>query len=470
MPHRRSRVRTGLQITGISAAGAGLAEGESIEVPGTIPGDRVDAKLVKRAGEGHRAKPFAFHARGGNPDLVFCPHFGTCGGCAWQQVSYQTQLRWKASMVWRALAESADPQAAERLAPIIAAPSDREYRNRLDFSFSSRRWLLPYELGSEDPPDRSGLGFHIPGRYDRVLGLQVCHLHDSRASEIRASVDRLARDSGVPFADPVTHQGVLRGLTLRSTRDGRMLLILMVSTETHSGLTAMLQRMQREIRGIDAAVLAVSTARNDSLASATLRSLWGSSTLTERCGHISLASGPLSFTQTNPAGAERLYAAADDAAGLAPTDDLLDLYCGTGGIGLYLARRCSSVTGVEMVAEAVAFARQNAEANAVRNARFILQSAEDAAAAQLPDADVVVVDPPRAGLHPKVAEALSRHPARRVVYVSCNHRSFARDLAILTRTHRVASVQPVDMFPQTRHVELVARLERHGSSSDAVTA
>ncbi len=466
MPHRKTRVRTDLLITGVSAAGSGLAEAEGIEVPGTIPGDRVDAKVVRRAAHGHRAKPFAFHQRGGNPALVFCPHFGTCGGCAWQHVSYPTQLEWKEAMVRRVLGESEVPEAADLLSPIMAAPEDREYRNRLDFSFSSRRWLLPHELGSEDTPDRAGLGFHIPGRYDRVLGLQVCHLHDLRASEVRATVDRLALGSGVPFIDPVTHDGILRSLTLRSTRDGQLLLILMVSTDAHSALPGLFRQMETELAGVTGAVLAVSDARNDSLATAELRTLWGESTVTERCGHIRLSSGPLSFAQTNPAGAERLYAAAEAAAGLDAEEALLDLYCGTGGIGLYLARRCREVTGVELVAEAVQFAQRNAEANGIGNATFVLQSAEEAAAAELPAADVVVVDPPRAGLHPKVAEALCSHPARRLVYVSCNHRSFARDLAILGTTYAVTGVQPVDMFPQTRHVELVARLERRSASSD----
>ena len=395
-----------------------------------------------------------------------CAHFGECGGCTVQQLPYQAQLQLKHAMVAAAFAEAA-PDASipwPQIDAVVPAEAEFAYRNKLEFSFGAQRWLSAAELASDEViADRRGFGFHAPGRFDRVLDIRECHLGNGVSEAIRAWVREYTMTRDLTFYDAREHRGFLRQLMVRTNRRGDAL-VLLVTTSGNAGLR---DQLLDQLAAAHPAITSLWWAENDAV-SDSLYALQpvlhrGAPSISERCGGLELELGPTSFYQTNPAQAETLYALAIEAADLRPDHTVLDLYCGIGSIGLLLAPQVRRVIGVETVAEAVAAARSNAVRAGVDNAEFYVGEVER----ELPELvarsgvpDRVIVDPPRAGLHPKARRALCDLAAERIVYVSCNPRSQAVDLAELDKRYRVVKLQPVDMFPQTRHIECVAVLER----------
>ena len=396
-----------------------------------------------------------------------CTHFGECGGCTLQQLPYRAQLELKRAMVEAAFADVAPPSPVRwpPIAAVVPAVAEFEYRNKLEFSFGAQRWLTAAELASDRQiADRRGFGFHAPGRFDRVLDLSECHLGSAVSEAIRAWVRDYTSARGLTFYDARRHDGFLRQLMVRTNRSGEALVLLV----TTSGNSAARDRLLDALAAAHPSIVSLWWAENDAVSDSlyAVRPVRyrGAESIVERCGELELELGPTSFYQTNPAQAETLYTLAIDALQPRPDHTVLDLYCGIGSITLSLARRVARVIGVETVPEAVTAARANAVRAGIDNAEFLVGAVEGRLpelAARYGVPDRVVVDPPRAGLHPKARRALLDLAAARIVYVSCNPRSQAVDLIELAQRYRVVQLQPVDMFPQTRHVECIAVLERN---------
>lgn len=464
----RPKVYRELPVTDIDMKGHGVVrkDGYVLFVPGALPGDVIDASVRKRRSGSAVCRLLDTVSTGIERIEPFCSHFADCGGCVWQDIPYDNQLELKTRMVEQALlrfgAIPADHAGEIEAHPILGCRESRHYRNRLDYSFSSRRWIPRDETATEAVIEsRGALGFHAPGRFDKVLEIETCHLQPEPTNAIRNSVARFTCESQYPYYDAVEHVGFLRNLVVRTTLPGEVMVLLVVSTDEAGPIAEITGFLSREFSEITSIYVMINPTKNDDLAPHAARHIAGAEAITERCGHIALSIHPKSFYQTNPAQAERLYGVVRDWAGLTGTEEVLDLYCGIGSIGLFLARECRRVVGLELIEEAVERAKDNAALNNIANAEFHVGAAEDvlpgwAESGQVPD--LIVTDPPRAGMHPRVIEALRIIKAPRIIYVSCNPRSQAEDVASLGELYRPTRYRPVDMFPHTRHVENVIEL------------
>ncbi len=441
-------------------------EGRVVFVEGVLPGELVDVRVTRRKKGAAFGVPTAIHRPSARRTEPFCAHFDECGGCTWQYLGYEDQLRYKERFVADVLARLAGITEPTPL-PIIGCERDRFYRNRLDFSFSPTRWLSGKEIDAGlDIADRRALGFHVKGRFDRVLDIDTCYLQPDPSNEIRTRARTIARDLSCSFHDPARHEGLLRSLIVRTTEDGEVMVILVIHEERPDLAATMLTELGRAVPAISSAHYVVNPSRNDDIGPHEARHVYGTDVIHERCGPLRLAIHPKSFYQTNSRQAECLYTVIREWIDARRSDSLLDLYCGIGSIGLFLADRVARVVGVEYVEEAVAGARLNASLNGIRNAEFHagdvreLLAAAGRAGSPIERPDLIVLDPPRAGFHPAVTGELLRLAPRQIVYVSCKPSTQARDLAALSTLYEVRRVQPVDMFPQTFHIESVVDLRR----------
>jgi 23S rRNA (uracil1939-C5)-methyltransferase len=442
-------------------------EGRVVFVEGTLPGEVVDVRVTRRKRDHAFGIPTRFHSYSSERVEPFCEHFQSCGGCTWQYLPYERQLVYKEQFVRDMLlriGKITDPQPL----PIIGCETDRLYRNKLEFSFSPTRWLEQEEIDTgEEVNDRRALGLHVKGRFDRVIDINTCHLQPEPSNRIRLAAREIAVSHGMSFHDPREHRGLLRSLIIRTTRDGEVMVVLVVGEKDELAARTLLDEVKATVPQITSTHFLVNETKNDDLSPHPVIHHRGSPTITERCGPLELAIHPKSFYQTNSSQAERLYGVVREWAELGPSDHLLDLYCGIGSIGLFLADRAGRVTGVEYVEEAVACARENAALNGFSNTVFhagdvreILGSVGTSVGIEggIPFPDVMVLDPPRAGVHPEVIEQIVRIAPRQLIYVSCKPSTQARDLAALSNHYAIKRIQPVDMFPQTFHIENVVDL------------
>jgi 23S rRNA (uracil1939-C5)-methyltransferase len=442
-------------IDGLTAQGDGLGRAgvRRIAVAGAVPGDRVEV-AVRGKRRGHlEGRVEAFLEHGCPRRQAPCQHFGVCGGCRWQDLDYPAQLQLKERMVAEAML--ARNLEIGQLLPIRPSPAQWFYRNKMEYSFGV---------------DRSGqvqLGMHVRERYNRLFDVEACHLLSARSNRIVRSARTHAAALGVPVYDLRTHQGVLRFLVVREARPGaETMVVLVVAEYPRPDVDELAARVRRDVPEIATFVVALHQGKAQVAVGQREFVLAGSGRITERCGGLAFEVSPRSFFQTNPAQAEQLYRWVAELADGSPPARVLDLYCGTGGISLHLARQAAQVVGVELVAEAVVDARANAERNGLSNCRFLAGPVEEVLE-ELQRAgegfDVVVADPPRTGLHPRALAAVARLGPPALVYVSCNPFTLAPDLESLAASgYEVEQVQPVDMFPQTPHCEVVARLRRRG--------
>ena len=454
-------------VTGLEYEGHGIAkpEGRVVFIEGALPGDEVDIRLTRTRKSHAFAVVTCRHADSPLRVAPFCPHFDDCGGCTWQYLGYEHQLEWKQSFVAEVLERLGGIREPAPL-PIIGCETDRYYRNKLEFSFSATRWLTQEEIDRGGSiADRRALGFHVKGRYDRVLDLDTCFLQADPSNGIRNEARRIALAEGLSFHDPATHQGFLRSLIVRTSTSGEVMVILVVGEERPETADRFVELLSQAVPAITSAHVVVNPTRNDDIGPHPARHVCGSATITEGCGPLRLAIHPKSFYQTNSRQAERLYGVVRDWALLTGSETVLDLYCGIGSIGLYLADRAARVIGFEYVSEATDRARENAVANGLNHAEFHAGDVRELlrqVPASLPHPDLVVLDPPRAGVHPDVIDELIRIRPRQIIYVSCKPSTQARDLARLCAFYTIERIQPVDMFPQTFHIENVVDLRRRG--------
>ena len=450
-------------IEGIDMKGHGVAhrDGFALFVEGALPGDIVDVDVRRRKSTRVECRTTTVRSRAIGRVKAFCSHFDDCGGCTWQDVGYGDQLEMK-SLIVRTAFEQFRVTVDSPFEPILGSDATSEYRNRLDYSFSSRRWVTKSEAAAGSAIDRSGaLGFHAPKRFDKVLAIDHCYLQSEPTNRIRNSLESFAKGLGCEFYDPVKNSGYLRNLVIRTSIFGEVLVLIVFGYDDPQFRDAIADHLLASFPEITSLCGSVNPSVNDDLHPHPVFVLGGSSSIRERCGENTLLIDAKSFYQTNPVQAEKLYAIVAHWAALCGTETILDLYCGIGSIALYLANHCRRAIGIELQPAAIDRARENAKLNNVDNVEFRVGSAEEelpAIASRDPAPDLVILDPPRSGLHHKVIAALLTLRPRRIIYVSCNPASQAKNIADLEHQYRVTRVRPIDMFPHTRHVENIAEL------------
>ncbi len=437
-------------------------EGTVLFVEDALPGEVIDV-LVTRKKRGHGFGVVEqYHERSTVRVEPFCSHFGTCGGCRWQYLPYEKQLEYKEYFV-RTIMERIGRVDDMEFLPILGCEADRRYRNKLDYSFTDSRWLTAEEIaeGGENL-ERRGVGFHVRGRFDRILDVETCYLQPEPSNEIRCAIRDATIERDLSYYNPHRHDGWLRSLVIRTSTNGEVMVTVVFGNDDHrdvrAGIFDLIESRFPEVVSIN---YIINTTLNDSLAAHPVHLARGRDYIVERCGDLNLRIHPRSFYQTNARQAERLYAVVAEWAALTGGETVWDLYCGIGSIALFLARSAGRVWGVETVSEAIDNAWENARENGITNVHFSTGDVKDAFASPPVEAgtpDLLVVDPPRSGLHPDVVTAVVALGVPRIIYVSCNPATQARDVQMLAERYRVVRCRPVDMFPQTHHIESVTEL------------
>ena len=455
----------GFEITGVAAEGKSLGKWNDmvVFVDGGVPGDVVDLQIIKkrkRHAEGlivKMVKPSEMRVE------PFCRHFGVCGGCKWQSIPYSKQLEYKQQQVEDQLVRIGHLDIPE-ITPILGSQLTERYRNKLEFTFSPKRWLEKKDMDNPEITDMNALGFHIPGRFDKILDIEECCLQAEPSNAIRLAIKKFALENEYPFYDIRTHEGYLRNIIIRTSTTGEIMLIVIFALRDEERQSRLLQFVADTFPEITSLMYVINDKLNDSVGDLDVELFSGRDHIYEEMDGLRFKIGGKSFFQTNSLQARTLYNVVRDFAELKPEDVVYDLYTGTGTIALYVARSCARVVGVEYVEEAIADARINAEVNNINNSTFYAGDMKDVLNQDFIQRngtpDVIILDPPRAGIHPDVAQTILNAAPRRIVYVSCNPATQARDLALLNEKYRITRVQPVDMFPHTQHVENVVRLEK----------
>lgn len=463
MTRGKNLVLEQVRIESVAAEGKCVAKhaGQVVFVEGVVPGDVVDLQIFRKKKSFMEGKPVKFHTLSDKRAQPFCPHFGTCGGCKWQDLPYEEQLHYK----WQQVKDNLERIAKVPLPainPILPSPETRYYRNKLEFTFSNHRWLTDEEIRSGEAVERNALGFHVPKRFDRIVDLQACFLQAEPSNAIRAFVKEICTKEGYSFYDILTHEGWLRNLVIRTASTGQVMVILQVAYE-NDDLKKLLAQVARQFPQITSLMYVVNSKRNDTFQDLEVKLFQGKDHIMEAMDGLHFKVGAKSFYQTNSRQAERLYKAAMKMAAIQPHELVYDLYTGTGTLAQFAARQAARVVGLEYVESAIADAWENARINQLENVYFQAGDIKDLLTENFMEnhgrPQVIITDPPRAGMHADVVEALYHSGASRIVYVSCNPATQARDIQLLAEKYRVTQVQPVDMFPHTYHVENIALLE-----------
>lgn len=428
-----------------------------------IPGDIVDVKAKRKKKSFYEGFPVHFREESPYRAEPFCQHFGPCGGCKWQNIDYQKQLSIKEKQVKDAFSKFTSFSQLP-IETILNSPVTRFYRNKMDFSATQERWISREEIDSHQTLSKGpALGLHAQGRFDKALDLEECHLQPEPSNQIRNAIRDYAIKNQWSFWDPVAHTGFFRSVILRNSIDGEFMVILVVSYWDKEAITECLDFISHKFPKITSSYYVINNKKNDAVNDLTHRFFKGNTHLQDRVGDMPFYIGPSSFYQTNSPHTENLYDLVSNYADLQGEEHLLDLYCGVGTIGLYLTGEEQKLTGIESIEEATRLARLNAKENNRRNVEFINGEAEKVLEEGLFDKkglpDIVVTDPPRAGMHKNVVRFLLNLSAKKIVYVSCNPATQARDVELLSEKYEVEKLRPVDMFPHTPHVENVVLLK-----------
>ncbi len=459
-----------ITITGVAAEGKALAkvDGLAVFVPYVVPGDVVDLQIKRKKHSYAEAEAVRFHKYSELRSQPFCKHFGVCGGCKWQCLPYEEQLRHKQQQVEDNLTRIGKVELPP-ISPILGSRLQREYRNKLEFGFSNKKWLTTEQVISGEKFDNmNAVGFHIPGAFDKILDIEECHLMDGLNNRIRNGIRAYAFEHGITFFDLRAQVGLLRNIMLRTSATGEVMLLVQfcirdAETERPQAM-GLMEHLKTEFPEITSLLWVNNTKANDTIGDLDVQTYAGADFIYEEMEGLRFKVGPKSFYQTNTEQAYELYKVARNFAGLTGSELVYDLYTGTGTIANFVARRAAKVVGIEYVPEAIEDAKVNAELNGLDNTLFFAGDMKDILNREFIERygrpDVIITDPPRAGMHGDVVDTILFAAPRRIVYVSCNPATQARDLQLLDKNYRVEAVQPVDMFPQTHHVENVVLLTR----------
>ncbi len=456
----------GLEITTLAAEGKAMGRWNDVVVfvPMTVPGDVVDVQIRNKRRRFMEGEAVRFVRRSPMREEPFCAHFGVCGGCKWQNLPYAEQLRFKTQQVRDQLTRIGRLELPE-IAPCLGSAETRLYRNKLEFTFADRRWLTREEIASADEIAAApAAGFHIPNMFDKVLDIDRCWLQPEPSNAIRLETKRFCIEHGYTFHNAREHTGLMRNMIVRTASTGEVMVIVVFGENDRPRIEALLDHLAGRFPEITSLIYMVNTKFNDSLGDQEPILYRGKDHIIERMEGLQFKVGPKSFYQTNSRQAYELYKVARAFAGLQGGEILYDLYTGTGTIANFCAARCRKVVGIEYVPEAIEDARINSALNAIDNTAFyagdMKKVLNDDFVVRNGRPDVIILDPPRAGVDEPVVEVILRAAPECIVYVSCNPATQARDLALMAADYRIEAVQPVDMFPHTHHVENVVKLVR----------
>ena len=454
----------GLHITTLAAEGKamGKVDNQVVFVPMTVPGDVVDVQVRKHHRRFMEATVVRFVEKSPLRVEPFCEHFGVCGGCKWQSLPYEEQLNQKTKQVEDQLVRIGHLDIPE-VRPCLGSERTREYRNKLEFTFADKRWLTYEEIAEGgDIAAAPAVGFHIPGCFDKVLDIRKCHLQVDLSNRIRLAAKQFCIDNGYSFHNARAHEGLMRTMVIRTASTGEVMVIVVFNENDTERINALMSHLRDMFPEITSLIYMINEKWNDSLGDREPICFAGKDHIIEEMEGLKFKVGPKSFYQTNSEQAYELYKVTREFADLKPTDVLYDLYTGTGTIANFCARRAKKVVGVEYVPEAIEDAKVNSMINSIDNTTFYAGDMKDVLSDEFVkrngQPDVIILDPPRAGVDERVIEVIKRAAPQRMVYVSCNPSTQARDLALLSDMYKIEAVQPVDMFPHTHHVENVVKL------------
>jgi 23S rRNA (uracil1939-C5)-methyltransferase len=455
-----------VEITDIATQGKGLARIDNFVtfVKNALPGDVVDLQILRRKKSYQEARAVHFHTRSDKRTDPFCNHFGVCGGCKWQDLAYEHQLAYKQQEVVETLKrighiDVPDPE------PIIAAAENRFYRNKLEYTFSNKRWLSEEEISSgKEIAVRNGLGFHIPGLFDKVVNVEKCFLQGDPSNSIRNAIRQFAEENNLSFFDLKIQEGLLRTLIIRTASTGDVMVLVVFYDDDKNSRDSLLSYLGKSFPEITSLMYSINQKGNDATYDLEFIQYSGKDHIIEKLEDLQFKIGPKSFFQTNTAQALRLYQTVRDFADLQGTETVYDLYTGTGTIANFVAGGAKKVVGIEHIPEAIKDAKTNSKLNQISNTYFfsgdIQEVLDEEFVKKEGKPDVLITDPPRAGMHQNVVKTILSIGPEKIVYVSCNPATQARDIELLSEKYKLVRFQPVDMFPHTYHVENVALLQK----------
>ncbi len=461
----RRKIVENIQISGIADKGKSVgrdSEGRVYFVEQAVPGDVVDVEVYKKRKGFFLGYTKHYKRLSEDRTEPFCEHFGSCGGCKWQHLDYEAQARHKEQTVEDAVRRIAKIVPGE-FRPILKAPETTFYRNKLEFSFSNKRWLTKEEIGTDISNELDVLGFHPPGSFEKVVDIKKCWLQFGPSNDFRNGIREIALQQGLSFYDTRHHEGFLRQLMVRTTTLGDSMLVVSFGYANLELQENFLRAVLDRFPELSTLIYCINPKLNDTVFDLEMTVYSGPGYVTEQLGNIQFRIGPKSFFQTNSVQAKALYDVALEFAGLSGQEKVYDLYTGIGSIALYAASKAASVVGIEEIAAAIENAKENATMNGISNCQFYagdvraILNSDFAAHHGAPD--VLITDPPRAGMHADVVQTLLQLEAPRLVYVSCNPATQSRDMHLLSEKYDLTTIQPVDMFPHTHHVESVALLD-----------
>ena len=455
-------------ITDIAAEGKAIAKIDNIIVfvPYVVPGDIVDLQVIRKKKNYYEAIATNYHRFSSVRDVPFCEHFGLCGGCKWQCLKYAEQLKYKQKQVEDNLRRIGKIEIPE-INPILGSSKTIAYRNKLEFGFSNKRWLTKDEIETDKTPDdMNAIGFHITGAFDKILDIKTCYLMDDVCNQIRNSIRTYALEHQLRFFDLRLQNGLLRNMMIRTSNTGQLMLLIQfhyTNDVEQKQAISLLDFIANKFPQITSLLYVNNCKCNDTIGDLEVITYKGSNCIYEEMEGLKFKVGPKSFYQTNTEQAYNLYKVTRCFAGLTGNELVYDLYTGTGTIANFVARQAKQVIGIEYVPEAIEDAKVNSEMNGIQNTAFYAGDMKDVLNKNFIKVngrpDVIITDPPRAGMHSSVIDAILYAQPKRIVYVSCNPATQARDLSLLDTFYKLKSVQPVDMFPHTHHVENVVLLE-----------
>ena len=446
---------------GVSVAKA--PEGQVIFIPNVVPGDVVDVQTFKKRKSYFEGKAIHFHSFSENRTEPVCEHFGSCGGCKWQNMKYEQQLFYKNNEVFNNLKRIGKIELPD-FEPILGSKKHFFYRNKMEFGFSNARWMTEAELqNGAEIENKNALGFHIPKMWDKILDIQKCHLQEDPSNAIRNEIRTFAIANNLEFFNPRNHEGLLRTLMIRTASTGEIMVLLQFFENDKPNRELLLDHIYSTFPNITSLQYVINSKANDTLYDQDIKLYKGRNYILEEMEGLHFSINAKSFYQTNSDQAFELYKITREFAGLTGSEIVYDLYTGTGTIAQFVSKKAKKVVGVEAIPEAIFDAKENAKRNNITNCDFFVGDMKnvfnDAFINQNGFPDVIITDPPRDGMHKDVVAQILKIAPQKVVYVSCNSATQARDLALLDEKYRVTRVRPVDMFPQTHHVENVVLLE-----------
>ncbi|GAB3924617.1 23S rRNA (uracil(1939)-C(5))-methyltransferase RlmD [Mucilaginibacter myungsuensis] len=462
-----NRVYENVSIIDIAEEGKGVGKTDDLVlfVEKAVPGDVVDVEVYRKKKKFGEGKIKELKTPSQHRTLPFCEHFGTCGGCKWQHMTYDAQLQFKQKAVHDALTRLAKLEV-DHMLPIVPSPQDRYYRNKLEFTFSDKRWLYDGENREDEQLNMNALGFHIPGRFDKILDVNHCYLQADPSNQLRNSINNFAKQNGISYYGIKAHTGSLRNLIIRTSTTGELMVIVVFAFASQEEIDLLMNFINKDFPQITSLLYILNHKKNDTIFDQDVLVWRGPEYIHEEMNGIKFRIGPKSFYQTNSIQALKLYEITRDFAGFKGDELVYDLYTGAGTIANFVAGSVREVVGVEYVPSAIEDAKINSGINNITNTKFYAGDMKDVLNAEFiaehGKPDVVITDPPRAGMHADVVARLMEMEAPKVVYVSCNAATQARDLLVLKEKYNVTKIQPVDMFPHTQHVENVVLLELRG--------